>query len=126
MEQKRREVNLDVINAPSTYKIVFMQKVIFEQARLEKNYDVMRASLQNILDNLVPKAKKENKMKKIEQVRKALKWYDTLLYNKKYIKTNSLGEKRLILPNNIELKVNYAMTYSYEKINELIGDLNII
>lgn len=126
MLQKRHETNLDVINTPSLFKIVYLQKMTFEQARLEKNYSVMREALRNILDNLISKAKKEGKTETVNNIKKALNWYDTIGFNKKYIKRLPNGEIKLILPNNIEMKVDYAMSYTYSQLNKLIEDLNIV
>ena len=126
MIQKYKELNIDLVNAPSLYKIIYIQKMTFEQARLEKNYDIMRSALQNILDNLINKANKEQKEKQLKQIMKALSWYDTLQYNKEYIKKLSTGERIYVFPDNIKLKVEYCMTYSYRNLNKLVEDLNII
>lgn len=125
MIQKRRELNLDVVTAPSLFKIIYIQKMVFEQNRLEKNYDVMRSSLQNILDNIENKAIKENKIEYLKKIRVALDWYDNILFNKKYLRMSPNGEKTFILPNNIELKVKKAMSFAYKMLNKIIDELNI-
>lgn len=116
----------DLINSPSLYNILYLQKMTFEQARLEKDYETMRSALQNILDNIIAKASKEGKKKQIAQIKKALAWIDNLQYDKKYTRKLSTGATVKVFPVNIGSRLNYAFVFAYSNINRLIDDLNIV
>jgi len=126
MKTERSNLTLDSINAPTLFKLIYLQKMTFEDARLNKDYDVMRSALQNILDNLIIKAKKEGKLKELANIKKAMVWFDNLQYNKKYMRTLPNGEVVRRYPSNIVLKVDYALVYMYTNLNKLIEDLNIV
>ena len=126
MKTERSNLTLDLINSPTLFKIIYLQKMTFEDARLNKDYDVMRSALQNILDNLINKAKKEGKLKELKNISKALKWFDTLQYNKKYVKKLASGESIHVYPDNLVLKVDYALSYVYKTLNKLIEEINIV
>lgn len=125
MKTERSTLTLDMINSPTLFKIIYLQKMTFEDARLNKDYDVMRSALQNILDNLITKANKEGKKNELANIAKALKWFDTIQYNKKYVKKLSSGETIHRYPDNLVLKVDYALSYIYRTLNKLIEDLTI-
>ena len=105
----------------TTKKIIYVNKAYFEDGRLEKDYIRMRASLQNIYDNIYIPAKKEGLTKELKFVKAVFKWFDNL--NRKYMTSLQDGSKAVIYPDNIHEKIELYFSKAYIKLNGMIGEI---
>jgi len=102
-------------------KIIYINKATFERARLDSDFFSMRASLQNIYDNLYYLAKRQGHSKLINYVASVFKWYDNL--NVRYRQLNSDGTAFINFPDNISIQINNYFSGAYIKLNKILGEV---
>ena len=111
----------DLESEITTKKIIYVNKSLFEQARIDEDYRVMRSVLQNLYDNLYPLAKRESRLEVIKEVWKILKWYDSL--PSRYSSKQPDGSIAVVYPSNMEVKINIYFSKAYIKLNKILGDV---
>lgn len=111
----------DLDSEITTKKIVYINKAMFEQARIDDDFFTMRAVLQNIYDNLFPIAKRQDLEDSTKFVLKVLTWYDNNFTD--YLVKQPDGSTKLILPNNISIKINTYFSRAYIRLNKILGEV---
>lgn len=108
-----------VSDTKSSYKRgIDFQREAFKAAKHSNDYDSMCDALENIKSEIKTKLIKGKRKKTLIRIEDILNWYRTK--EKQYIKNTEDGPT-LILPPDINFKVNKNLTVAYEL---LIGELS--
>jgi len=104
-------------------KGISIQREIYKNANLNRDYDTMIKCIENIKIEISSKAKKKGCETTLNYIEKCIEWYHGL--PSKYKKKTENG---IIYnyPDNLYSKVNIELNKSYEKIIKILEILDLI
>jgi len=119
--------NLDDFKSFSPYKYgLYRQRELFKQASYgqgQPNFDLMSDCIQNLKCDLKDRMIMEDMVEDLKHVEEIIFWYRTL--EQKYIKNTEEGP-RVILPGNINVRVNKNLTVAYEILMKFMNRVGLL